>query len=71
VSTKTFTATWDKKPFECWRVGGQVRYRREGVVDIAFKSMSEAEFRRYFKPANGESWDAQPEPTDVQGGLFS
>jgi hypothetical protein len=68
TSTKTFTALWNGEPFECWRVNGQVRFKRPG--EVGFKSMAESEFWRYFKPVEGEKQEA-PEPTAVQGGLFS
>lgn len=65
---KTFSSTWDGKTFECWRVGEQVRYRRPG--EVGFKSLEKSEFKRYFKPIEGESWEPEVKATAVQGGLF-
>lgn len=67
-TTPSFRALWNNEQFECWRIdGGMIRFKRPG--EVGFKAMSKDEFRRYFQPMPGETFD-EPVPQAVQGGLF-
>ena len=70
--SRTFQARWKQGKqddvFDCWSVGVYIRYRRPG--EVAFKSLRDDEFWRYFTPVTDEQPKPAPPAAAVQEGLF-